>query len=33
MTVTPYSKVLHMNRPAIVRLRRYWAALDLHPPD
>jgi hypothetical protein len=26
-------EVLCMNRPAIVQLRLYWAALNLHPPD
>jgi len=26
-------EALHMNRPVIVELRRYWVALDLHPPD
>ena len=25
-------ETLHMNRPAIVQLRRYWIALHLHPP-
>jgi hypothetical protein len=25
-------EALRMNRPAIVQLRRYWVALDLHPP-
>ena len=26
-------EVLQINRPAIVRLRRYWTILHLHPPD
>lgn len=25
--------MLHINRPAIIRLRRYWVALNLHPPE
>jgi hypothetical protein len=25
-------EALHMNRPVIVQLRRYWIALSLHPP-
>ncbi len=26
-------EALHINRPAIVRLRRYWGILRLHPPN
>jgi hypothetical protein len=26
-------EALRINRPVIVQLRRYWVALDLHPPD
>lgn len=26
-------EALHMNRPILTRLRLYWAALGLHPPD
>ena len=26
-------EVLRMNRPVIIQLRRYWLALNLHPPD
>lgn len=26
-------EALHMNRPAIIELRRYWAAVGHHPPE
>ena len=26
-------QALQINRPAIIRLRRYWTILHLHPPD
>ncbi len=29
----PTIEALHINRPAIIRLRRYWVALNLHPPE
>ncbi len=25
-------EALHMNRPVLMQLRRYWVALNLHPP-
>jgi hypothetical protein len=25
-------EALRMNRPMIMQLRRYWAAMNLHPP-